>query len=57
MLRERARHALALMKNPTLTLAEVAQSCGFDSYAGFIATLRREYGQAPAQLRRALASR
>lgn len=54
VIRARARHALALMKNPALTLADVAHASGFETYAGFIDSLRREYGLAPSRLRRAV---
>ncbi|MBX9732157.1 MAG: AraC family transcriptional regulator [Sphingomonas sp.] len=51
VLRERARYASVLMLDPNLTLAMIAQLSGFDSYAGFIASIRREYGMTPAVLR------
>ncbi len=51
VLRERARYAVFLMRNPQLTLTSVAQVSGFDTYASFIAAVRREYGQTPAALR------
>ena len=53
VLRARARYALALMCDPQLSLASVAQSAGFETYASFIAATRREYGESPAQLRHA----
>lgn len=55
VLRERARCAFALMRDdPQSSLAGVAQASGFDTYASFIAAVRREYGHAPARLRAAL---
>ena len=51
VLRARARYAAVLMLDPHLTLAMIAQLSGFDSYAGFIASIRREYGMPPAVLR------
>lgn len=53
VLRERARRALILMRDPALNLADVAQSAGFETYSGFIEAVRREFGQAPAKLRQA----
>lgn len=53
VLRERARLAVTLMRDASLTLADVAQRSGFDTYAGFIAAVKREFGAAPAKLRAA----
>jgi|GEM_PF-936742 len=55
VLRERARRSMVLMKESALSLAQVAQLSGFETYAGFIAAVRREFGAAPAQLRAAVA--
>jgi AraC family transcriptional regulator len=54
VLRERARHAQALMKVPGQSLAEVSQLAGFETYASFIAAMRHEFGQPPAKLRQVL---
>lgn len=54
VLRERARYAFVLMRDPRLNLTMVSQLAGFDTYAGFIAAMRRAYGRAPARLRREL---
>ncbi len=52
VLRERARYAFALMRDTPLNLAEVAQLAGFETYASFISSTRREYGCTPGNLRR-----
>jgi len=57
VLRERARRARTLMRDPRLSLAQVAQASGFDTYASFIDAVRREFGAAPAALRGARTSR
>lgn len=54
VLRERARCAFALMRDPAPSLADIARDAGFETYAGFIAAMRGEYKLAPAALRRAL---
>ncbi|MBB3172643.1 AraC-like DNA-binding protein [Endobacter medicaginis] len=54
VLRERARLAVFLMRDPAQGLASIAQTAGFDTYAGFIDAVRREYGESPGRLRRAL---
>ena len=51
VIRERARYSYTLMTDPALNLTEIARLAGFDSYAGFISSIRREYGQTPARLR------
>ncbi|NYZ63106.1 AraC family transcriptional regulator [Luteimonas deserti] len=56
VLRARAERALVVMRDPRLSLAAVAQAVGFDTYAGFVAVISREYGQTPARLRRTLTS-
>ncbi len=53
VLRERARYAAALMRDRRLTLMQVAQCSGFETYASFIASVRREFGVSPAKLRNA----
>lgn len=53
VLRERARYAASLMANPKISLLEICNATGFDSYAGFIAAVRNEFGCSPSQLRRA----
>lgn len=57
VLRERARRAASLMRDGALTLADVAQLSGFESYAGFIVAVKREFGATPAKLRVAVAGR
>jgi AraC family transcriptional regulator len=57
VLRERARCAAALMRDPRLSLADISRRAGFATYAGFIESLRREFGQSPAMLRRAACGR
>jgi len=52
VIRARARYSFALMADPGLNLTQISQLAGFDSYAGFIASVRREYGLTPARLRR-----
>jgi len=54
VLRERARQASALMRRPSLSLADIARDCGFDTYSSFSIALKREFGLAPAALRAAL---
>lgn len=53
----RARHALVLMRDPRPNLTSMVQSPGFETYASFVAAMRREYGAAPANLQRALKHR
>ncbi len=51
VLRERARFGVSLMGNDRLNLTEIAMLSGFETYASFIAAVRREFGEAPARLR------
>jgi AraC family transcriptional regulator len=53
VLRERARYAFALMRGTHLNLTDVSQLAGFETYASFISSTRREYGCTPGSLRRA----
>lgn len=57
VLRERARHALVLMRREPLTLTEIALAAGFNTYPSFIAAARREFGQTPRNLRRRILGR
>lgn len=54
VLRERARLALDLMRDLRLTLTEVSDAAGFETYASFIEAIRRRYGCLPSRLRRSL---
>lgn len=56
VLRERARHASMLMRNPDLHLADVSLRAGFETYASFAAAVRREFGVPPAGLRAQIAA-
>ncbi|MGW8466931.1 helix-turn-helix transcriptional regulator [Pseudomonas sp. CLCA07] len=47
----RLAKARALMRNSTARLAEIAQSCGFNSQAHMATTFRQRLGVSPAQLR------
>ncbi|MFT3757123.1 MAG: AraC family transcriptional regulator [Pseudoxanthomonas sp.] len=51
VLRERARNAVALMRDHRVSLVQAAQRAGFETYASFIASVKREYGVTPAKLR------
>lgn len=53
VLRERARHAVVLITDAKLTLMEVSQSAGFETYPSFIAAIRNEFGHPPSVLRQA----
>lgn len=53
VLRERARYAFMLLRNPNLTLLQVSEIAGFETYASFITSAKREYGSSPRDLRRA----
>lgn len=57
VLRERARRVAVLIKDPGLNLAQVAQLAGFETYASFVAAVRREFGALPGTLHRAHAHR
>ncbi len=57
VLRERARRASVLMKDASLTLGDVAQFSGFETYASFVAAVRREFRASPAVLRGATTAR
>lgn len=52
ILRERARLAFDLMKDHHLSLWEISHAAGFETYASFIKTMRREFGGLPSKLRR-----
>lgn len=54
VLRARARYAMMLMHDRRLTLTEVSQLAGFDTYASFIGATRQEFGDRPSRLRKAL---
>lgn len=56
VLGERARLARSLMRDPALTLTDVAEASGFESYSSFVAAVRREFGLTPKALRRAARS-
>lgn len=50
--RVRVRLAIGLMKDPSLTLAQVAELAGFGSYSTFAATFKAEQGVSAASFRR-----
>jgi len=52
--RSRVQLALGLMKDPGLTLAQVAKLSGFESYSSFAATFKSVRGVSPAHFRAAL---
>ena len=55
VLEHRAQAALRLMmKSPTLPLSQVADRCGFESYAQFLVSFRKFYGRLPSELRGSL---
>ncbi|TPG20870.1 AraC family transcriptional regulator [Sphingomonas koreensis] len=56
VLRERARYAFHILRDLRFNLAEVSLLAGFETYASFIASIRREYDNSPSGLRRALES-
>lgn len=51
VLRERARYAVVLIQNSALSLLEISNAAGFDTYASFIAAVRHEFGTVPSRLR------
>ena len=51
VLRERARLAFDLMQNKSLSLTEISDAAGFETYASFIEAIRREFRELPSQLR------
>lgn len=51
VLSARARYAAALMRDDKATLASIAFSAGFSTYAGFIQACKAEFGKTPAGLR------
>ena len=55
VLKERATYALALMRDPRLSLAQVSQLAGFDTYASFISSTRRTFDRTPQMIRSTLA--
>lgn len=55
--RERLRRACALLLGSSLSLAAVAEQCGFPDVFAFSRCFRREFGQPPGRWRTALADR
>ena len=47
----RCRHAIVLLGQPDLSIAEIAQECGFESVSYFDRCFVRLYGQTPRQIR------
>lgn len=54
VLRERAKYAAVLMRDPERSLMEVSLSAGFETYASFISATRNTFGNTPARLRQCL---
>ena len=52
--RERLERALSLLRDPKLTLEEIAQRLCYSSVPNFARAFRRWRGETPAQYRRAL---
>ena len=52
VLQERARLAFDLMQDPHITLTQVSNAAGFETYASFIDATRRTFGALPSDLRR-----
>ncbi len=50
----RMERAAYLMRNPQLSVADIARSVGYDDPAQFSKTCRKEYGMSPTQYRKAL---
>ena len=48
----RLARAEELLKNPYLSIAEIAAECGFDSAGYFIRLYRRKHGTSPGKARR-----
>jgi AraC-like DNA-binding protein len=47
----RCRHAIVLLRQSDLSIAEIAQECGFESVSYFDRCFVRQYGQTPRQIR------
>lgn len=54
VIRLRVQTACGLMRNPTLSLAEIGAICGFESYSTFAASFKSSTGASPAAYRSAL---
>lgn len=54
MLARRRQRAMALLRRPKLSIAEVADTLGFSSPAHFVAAFRRRFGTTPGDYRRAI---
>jgi AraC-like DNA-binding protein len=52
----RMRHAMAFIRNSTLTLQAIAEQCGFDSSSHLSRRVKEVTQQSPGRLRRSVAS-
>jgi len=51
LIRSRIRRAQALLKNPKLTVTEIALECGYSSLSKFIQTFQQHTGRLPGEVR------